>query len=557
MKKNHISKHMSVSALVLACTTLCGQVGAQTNPNAGAGAVQRSIEEAQSKLPVKQAKPIAGDLLDLSGAVSLDKLDQVEVKGDRLNAEIQAYWKRYIGKAVSEDQVIAFKTWFYDLAKSNGFMAYAQTDAEGNKLVVTLVMPKVNSIRVFAKDEALAKRYIQDLSARFENEFKPGTPVDVLALEQKLEAVSFSMPVELDVVIRSAGPELLDLIVNVTDAASRTGKVLGGLVQLNNYGLMQYGRAQALGQVSIGGHSPTSRLTLTGQKSQGINYGRVDYDMPYAPADARMHFGAGAARSEGIRSLSTRAVNNTSDLLWGMDKVLGYHRETVFKATADLAARETRSHYASNGVEISNVHDQQLRLRFSADSDRLSSEPMRLELTGVLGHYSRVDGLPLVPEGHYSKLEFSARKQTNLSADGQIFGLAKLRGQRTSHHVDGYNQISLGGANGVRAYSTADGVGDDGMVGSLEWSMRTRPNETFSLFYDAGMVRASKTPISGLYSKTYSLQAWGYQISGNVQNFYYNWTLAKGTGGNRGAQSTDLDTSPNNWRLSLSGTYVF
>lgn len=555
-------KSERLSSLALACGALCSPAWAQNDPSAAAasaaaGAVQRSVEESQQRIPVKPSKPIAGDLLDLSGLVSLDRLDALEIKSDRFRAEIQAYWAPLIGKPVTEDQVIAFKTWFYDKAKASGFMAYAQTDAEGNKLIVTLVMPKVNSIRIFAKDEALARRYVKELSARFDADFKPGMPVNVIALEQKLDAVSFSMPVELDVVIRSAGPELLDLIVNVTEAANRAGKVLGGLVQLNNYGLNNFGRAQVMGQLTIGGHLPSAKFTLTGQKSEGITYGRADYDMPLAAVDARMRVGFAQSQSQGIRVTDTRSRGNSSDVSWGLDKILGYLSDTVFKGALDLSARETYSNLFSSGAEISRVHDQQLRLKWSADNDRLSAEPMRVELTGVAGHYSTIVGLPLVPLGQYSKFEFSVRKQARLSDDGQVFGLFKLRGQRTSRHVDGFNQFSLGGASGVRAYTTADGVGTDGMVGSVEINRRIKPNQTVGVFYDGGLVRASKIEQPGIYSATYSLQALGLQLSGNQQRFFYNASLAKGMGGNMGARSTDQDSTPNNWRLSLSGTYVF
>jgi len=33
----------------------------------------------------------------------MDRLDAVDVKGNTLHAEIQAYWKRFIGKSVSTE----------------------------------------------------------------------------------------------------------------------------------------------------------------------------------------------------------------------------------------------------------------------------------------------------------------------------------------------------------------------------------------------------------------------------------------------------------------------
>jgi hemolysin activation/secretion protein len=187
----------------------------------------------------------------------------------------------------------------------------------------------------------------------------------------------------------------------------------------------------------------------------------------------------------------------------------------------------------------------------------LSNEPLRAEVTAVVGHYANLVNFPNVPQNSYTKLEFSARKQFNLSEDGKWYGLAKVRGQRTSQHMEGTNQMSLGGANGVRAYSTADGLGDDALLTTLEFNYKLQPNQTWGLFYDGGVVRASKTPLTGIFSETYALQAFGFQTSGNVNKWYYNVTVAKGLGGNKGALPSDMDSKPNNWRMNASLTYVF
>lgn len=548
-------KKPSLTILAAATTLACASASAQVAP---AGAAQRSVEEAQSKLPNKSVgKTIANDLLDLTGAISMDRLDALVIKDDLLRDDIQAYWKKYIGKPVSLDEMIAFKTWLYNKAKNQGFMAYAQTDADGNTLNISLVLPRIKSITVFARDEELANRYVKDLSARFESDFKPGSQLDVLALDQKLDAVSFTMPLELDVVIRSAGPELVDLVVNVTEATVQKGEIVGGLVQANNYGLRQFGRAQLMGQMTIGGVLPTAKLNLMGQKSSGITYVRSEYDTPWESLGARAHIAVGSSRSEGVLGGQSNSVSHSTDLVVGLEKILGQQRDLVIKGVTDVSTRQAYSKLSSSGAEVSSTHDNQLRVRVMADNERLSTEPMRLEVVGIVGQYSHLLGLPNTPLGAYSKMEFNARKQFNLSTDGQYFGLMKVRGQRTSHHVDGTNQMSIGGANGVRAYTSVDGLGDDAVVSSLEVNYKSQSNQTFGVFYDGGLVRASKTPITGTYSKTYSLQAFGVQSSGNANNWYYNWALAKGVGGNKGALTTDTESSPNNWRFNVSLTYTF
>lgn len=553
-----ILKTSSFPLVSLLIASACASQSVWAQAQSDAAAAQRGLAELPSNTPAATSKLLTEAQADLEGSEDMDRLDSVDIVGDRLQAEIQAYWKQSLGHAVSQDQMSRFKVWFSELAKANGYLAYVATRSNDGRLVVTQVVPRLNNVRVFATDQALAKQYIQFIHARLESQFQPGSLVDLLALEQQLDALSLARPLALDVVIRSAGPGLLDLNVNVTELPSRLGHVMGGVVQLNNHGLKQYGPTQLLGQVTLGGLAPSSRITLTGQKSEGIDYVRAEQDSPIETLDARLQLGLGGTRSEGIFNTLTRTVSHTRDAFVSLETTLGHRGTAVFKGATQLSYRRTRSNLSASGVELNRVHDQQARLQWSADSGRWSNEPMRVEITGAIGYYSQLTGIAAVPDGRYAKLEFSARKQFNLTDDAKYFGLIKVRGQRTSHHVDSYNQISLGGTTGVRAYTTADGVGDDGAVAALELSVRTDPGHSVGVFYDAGRVRASKAPVNdGRYSRTYSLQAWGVQLNGKERNVYYNASLAKGVHGNKGALPSDFESSPNNWRLSVSGTYLF
>jgi len=549
----------TVTALAATCAiaTLCSTAFAQQSPP---GAAQRNIEDTQNRLPAKPApKPTTVELLDQAEATPMDRIEAVKVSGERLRAQIEAYWVPFFGKAVSVDQMNAFRAWVYEKARAEGYLAYAQTDPDGTTLAVNLVLPRIQTVRVFAKEEALAKRYLKDVQERFDADIKPGALVDLVALEHKLDAVSFTQPLEIEVAIRSAGPELLDLVINVSEATKRTGEVIGGLVQLNNYGLKQNGTEQLLGQLTIGGNVPTSRFTLTGQRSNdgGINYVRGEYDAPIEVLDSRFHMAYGYSQSKSILGGQTASKSEFAELVLGFEKLLGSRKDVVFKGVADLASRHSRSNLASNDFELNRIQDDQLRLRFTADNERLSTAPMRAEATVVVGNYFSLVNYTGIELGNYGKLDFSARKQFNVSEDGRWSVLGKLRGQLTSRHLDSGNQISLGGISGVRAYTTSDGLGDDGLLGSLELNLKYQASHSVGLFYDAGTVRASRTPITGVYTDPYSLQAVGLQASGNVSNWYYNWTVAKGIGGNKAATATDIESTPDNWRAVAALTYVF
>ncbi len=551
-----------LSSMVLAALglTAISQAWAQVP---GAGAAQRSIQDSQSLLPQRPAQQATAgmELIGLDSALSMDRLDQLEVKSDRLQAEIEVYFKRFMGKPVSVENMIEFKSWLFEQAKKTGYLAYAQTEAVdlgngGSKLVVKLVLPRINKVRVFARDETLAKRYLDAVSARFEAAFKPGSTIDVLDLEHKLDAVSFEMPLDLEVSIRSAGPDLLDLSVSVTEGAYRPGEILGGLWQINYNGLKQFGRPQLLAQTTIGGNMPTAKWTVTMQKSEGIGFVRTEYDTPAPGLKGRVRAGFSASQSRSILGGDAAIRGQSGDINLGYDKILGNKRDIVYKGSVDWVGRQSDSVLALNRSEISRSHDQQLRLRFSLDNERLSNTPVRMDVGLVLGEYT-YSSSPLVAERGFVRLDFNARKQWFLSSDETWTGNARLRGQWANRNLDSQNRFSLGGASGVRAYTTLDGFGDDAALMSLEVNKRLMRGLTVGGFYDGGVVRPAKTASPGVFDGHYSLQALGAQATGNTGKWFYNASLAKGVGGYKAWQPSNIESKPNNWRLNAVLTYMY
>lgn len=551
-----------LSALGLAVLSLGlgASVHAQTEPPS-TPSVQRSIQDSQSLLPTRPTQPVTAgmELIGLDSTLSMDRLDQIEVQADRLGPEIEAYFKRFMGKPVSADNMIDFKTWLFERAKRTGFLAYAQTDAVdlgngGSKLVVKLILPRINSVRVFARDEGLARRYLAAVSARFEADFKSGSTIDVLNLEQKLDAVSFEMPLDLEVSIRSAGPDLLDLAVSVTEGAYRPGQILGGLWQINHHGLKQFGRPQVLAQTTIGGAMPTAKWTLTMQKSVGIGFVRAEYDTPTPALKGRTRFGFSASQSRSILGGDAAILGQSGDINIGYDRILGNQRDIVYKGSLDWVGRNSDSQLAINRSELNRAYDQQLRFKFSADNERLSPTPVRVDLGLNLGEYTYTfSNFQPIPTGSFFKFDFNVRKQWFMSTDETWLGNVRLRGQWASRNLDSQNRFSLGGASGVRAYTTMDGFGDDAVLLTLEANKRLGRGLTVGGFYDGGVVRPSK---SGLIDN-YSLQAVGAQVSGNTGRWFYNTTLAKGVGGYKAWQTSNIESKPNNWRLNASLTYLY
>jgi hemolysin activation/secretion protein len=79
--------------------------------------------------------------------------------------------------------------------------------------------------------------------------------------------------------------------------------------------------------------------------------------------------------------------------------------------------------------------------------------------------------------------------------------------------------------NGIRAYKSTDGVGDQGAQMSFDIIHQVVPDVYGGLFYDVGVVKNSHTPSStATDTGAYLLQGVGWQVGGKINEF--NWSLS-------------------------------
>ena len=539
-----------------------GNAWAQTTTPPPVG-IQQNIDQSIKQLPKPKVKPLANiDVLGLENSESIDRLLGLEIQSAALQDEIQKYWASSIGKPVSADELQNFNGWLFEESRRLGFLSYAQTEIKksdgGSILLVKILRPKINAVRVIAKNPALLQTYGALITQRFEQDFKANMPVDTLGLDQRLDSASYDLPIELDATIRAVGPEQIDLIVSMADAPIRKGQVSNGVVQLNNYGLRQFGIPQVMGSLVIGGHEPKASLSLVGQKSQGITYGRGEYESAIEGSQSRWRVWTAGSNSRNIRGGQSTTLGRSGEIGLGINRIHGGFRDFVFMQNVEVTARQGSSTLESTGDVTTRVHDNQFRLRITADNEKLTRNSSRAEFIYTIGQYSLIEGLRQVEPGPYAKLELALRDQKSWNQDGSLYSVFKFRGQVTSARLDAYNQLSLGGIGGVRAYTSVDGTGDDGAVASLELNRRLNNGVLVGGFYDAGLIKLKNPATNGTEPlNKYTLQAMGLQLSGNVQKAIYTVILAKGLGGYSAWSPFNIESTPNNWRLNASLTYVY
>lgn len=549
----------SAAALAVLGGALCSPLSwAQADP----AAAQKNLDQLGAQLRERVLpKPVVYvDTLGLEAQTPVAHLVAVQVQSSVLSQTIDQYWQTRIGRAVSVDELRAFHGWFYERAAQKGFMAYAKTEVAqvngGQQLTIQVMQPKINSVRVLAPGSAQAGPYLERVQNRIAEVFKAGQSLDTLALDQALDSASYDLPIELEATLRAVGPELLDLVITLTPAVAMPGQASSGVLQVNNHGLRQYGRTQQLGALNVGMPEIKAQLSLLAQASEGLAYVRADYEGLAPALGSRWSLFGTHSRSQTVLGGSAAAESEAKELGLGLTRILGARRDLVFKGHAELASRESDSYRLYGGERLSEVYDHQLRLRWSADNERLSPHAVRAEV-GVLRGFYPQEVNSVVPAGHYTRTHFSFKGQTPLNDSGSLRLAGRVRGQWASRNLDSYNQFTLGGVNGVRAYTSADGLGDHGVLASLELTQTLSPVLSVTAFYDGGQVQKYANPLATVTLNRYSLEGAGLQLQGRYSKWHYILTWAKGLGGYADWVTSNIESQPDNSRVNLSVSYLF
>ncbi len=550
----------SAAALAVLGGALCSPLSwAQADP----AAAQKNLDQLGAQLRERVLpKPVVYvDTMGLEAQTPVAHLVAVQVQSSVLSHTIDQYWQTRIGRAVSVDELRAFHGWFYERAAQKGFMAYAKTEVAqvngGQQLTIQVMQPKINSVRVLAPGSEQARPYLERVQNRIAEVFKAGQSLDTLALDQVLDSASYDLPIELEATLRAVGPELLDLVITLTPAIAMPGQASSGVLQVNNHGLRQYGRTQQLGALNVGMPEIKAQLSLLAQASEGLAYVRADYEGLAPALGSRWSLFGTHSRSQTVLGGSAAAESEAKELGLGLTRILGARRDLVFKGHAELASRESDSYRRDGGERLSEVYDHQLRLRWSADNERLSPHAVRAEVGVLRGFYPKAVNNNQDPAGHYTRVNFALKGQTPLNASGSLRLVGRVRGQWASRNLESYNQFTLGGINGVRAYTSVDGLGDHGVLASLELTQALSPGLSVTAFYDGGQVQNQADPVTSSSLNRYSLRGAGLQLQGRYLKLHYILTWAKGLEGYADWKTSNIESQPDNSRVNLSVSYLF
>ena len=267
---------------------------------------------------------------------------------------------------------------------------------------------------------------------------------------------------------------------------------LGGLVQMNS----PFGRGD--------GFTANVLASTTG----GLGFALLGYNTPLGSDGMKLGASVSGVKYQLDKALfplilNGRAVTFTG---YGLYPVVRARNLNLFSvAAAEHKVYEDRQEAAAS-ISRKNVDTIAVGLTGDFRDSLLGGGVNTFDSSLVMGRVNYPEGRPagLDDAPNFTKFRFGFSRLQDVMT-GRLLAYAALRGQLTMKNLDTTEQFRLGGPDGVRAFATGEGTGDEGAVLSLEarllppeaWFGRVAREMVISAFFDTGYVRYRHQPPTG------------------------------------------------------------
>lgn len=559
--KHRINALAFFFVIVVSFNSAQAQLAAE-NASRTATDLLRNTEQNFDNLKKPAPKPVKNQITIPSVAdKNLDRLHGVTVNSPLFKDELLKYWITSIDQPVSAEKLAAFKSFAWDLFQRNGYLTFitlkTQDTPEGTILTVDVVKPVIGKITVSLKDGETGHEYAEEVLRRFSKAYPSGAGVDVAGFESYINAASYDLPVDLNVSLRQAGNESMDVVIELAVISHESGKFINGIAQLNNYGLSQFSTYQALTSFKFEGLTPLSEAVVSTQASQGIFYGRLDYEAPIVGTGFHWR-----TYGSGVSSIANQTQGLSSEFGVGLVKLVNTNRYGRSLLSLDAGYRDTQS--AVDGVQASDHVEHNTKIKLHSEYTKTWVENFHNDISFVSGNVwlnpTSESTDPYGISGIYHKIEFLGRISQSLGDKSDYMGSVRWHGQFTDKNLEGYDRIALGGITSLRGYSSIDGVGDQGVVFMFDFVKHITHKFYAGVLYDVGRVKdrhynVDSSAING--NDPYTLQDAGFVFGGKIFNINFTGSIAKSFGTATPNGWLPNQTAIGNWRTYISATYAF
>ena len=456
--------------------------------------------------PTPGQAPAATAGPQIGGKIASDEGPKTQVNGYRVvglsalpAGEAQAFLAAYAGAPLSVEALHRVAEKFEQWLRSRGlFTARAYIPPQDLKDAVVEIRVLEGRLEGIDIKRAPGSRLKEDkLRAMLAGALPPGSALQQERLERGLLLLN-DLPVTSARAVLVPGQELGGSRV-VVEAAQ--GPLYSGNAELDNTGNRYTGELRVGASLNVNDYFGLGdQWSLRASTSQGSSFVRGGYSIPVG-ADG---WKVGAALMESRYTLCCSDAVNALDANGDASVLSAYvsypwirSRNRNLSASANWASRGFVNH--SLGATTSDKKSNALSL--GVNGDRSDAEgPLglgayttyaaqwmtgRVNLDGLAADRTQ-DAATAGTQGGFDKLTGQANVLMRLNKNATVY--ASLAVQWAGKNLDSSEKFVLGGLQGVRAYPSGEGSGDEGWLLNLEWRRDIDAKWGVVAFFDHGEI---------------------------------------------------------------------
>ncbi len=543
-----VGRQLVWAALSFAAPALAQQAPGLIAPNVERqGIPQIRPEEVSPHATAPRALSSGPALADLSLASPLARID---VQSALLAPQIAALLNPFIGKSrISGEELARARGEVWDLLRRHGRMTRVElsgeSSAQGSVLHVTVRDIAVRAVLVEPeRGSVLGQKTLDDILASAKTGLAEGGLLDIEGLENRIRRRLFLRDVDLRAVLVPVGVDQVNVKILV---ARRPAAPIGLLAQLDNFGPRSFGQNRYTLGLSLAGRIVDGdQLDLMTINSSHMHYGRIGYEFPLLPLGARVDVSGAIVTyqaASGAKGQTTVLGSGLSypfhigDRTQWIGQLHYQHRQQTDRLDpfGNIADKATDS---VKGALDFRIYPGPAQVAYFTPALSVG----RLDLSGLASALAQ-DQFTARTDGGFAKLEWEAGWNMLFGQRGRFDARIDAMGQFADRNLDQSEKFALGGPRGIRAYGSAEALGDEGALVNAELGYRPLPWLRAYTFYGVGRIRRNLNPWAvESIPQTYTLQGAGIGLSANVGPAVGSLIYTRQIGNNPGRSADGLDS---------------
>ena len=472
------------------------------------GAIQQQIEK---QLPAQNALPAPGPEAVAPKSTQQTESDvKVLVKAFRIEgaksideSEIQKVLEAWLNKNLSMAELQDAADAVSKLYADKGLFAKAffppQSISSDGVLLLKIIEAKFGSVKVNPDDKVVRTNHERAAAYIYAANPKGGL-VNTKKIEQAVYLLEELPGVDVKTELQSGDQEgEVDLLMTLRDKPLVTGSFIA-----SNYGNASTGKEQGLLTLNLNNFSGYGDLlSVNGLRTEGTTFGKLAWQIPLGFDGLKLGINYSTMDYSTIKTYSGyEGKSNTQGI--NLSYPLLRSATTNFNTMVSFENKNYSNKSATTGITISDYSVKDFTATFSGnhyDSFGLGGVSYgSVSLTQGRWENSNSDSSTtygLYNPKNFSKLNFSLTRNQQIIENQMILSVS-VSGQLANKNLDSVEKFYLGGPNGVRAFPSAQGSGDEGFMLNVELQQQLQQNIVGYAFFDTGRVRQYKN------SSTYS-----------------------------------------------------